>query len=356
MNNRLDVSVVISTYNRCDLLADALTSVLAQDAGDVRYEVVVVDNNSTDQTHRVVESLMAQSRQNLRYVFEPRQGLSHARNCGINHALAPIIAFTDDDIRAESNWIATMKRTFELHPQADFIGGKVLPRWNREPPVWLIPDHWDGPLALLNFGDEPFYTSREKPRFFYGANFAFRREVFERVGFFSLTTQRIKDSIGSVEDAEFQLRIYGAGGQGLYAPEVVVTADVQVERMTKAYLRRWYTGNGRYCAMMHLYEIIGPDGKLRDTPPDTSTLFGTPAYVYREFLLSGLRYLTATARRQESESFKHENRVRYFVNYIRQRRLDEAARTPSAFNEIASFAAHFLRRKLAPKRIKEDST
>src|SRR5438105_3335543 len=104
-----DISVVISTYNRCGWLSGALESVLAQETGGARYEVIVVDNNSTDQTREVVEAFMARGQANLRYVFEGQQGLSYARNAGIAAARAPLIAFTDDDVRAARDWVVSIK-------------------------------------------------------------------------------------------------------------------------------------------------------------------------------------------------------------------------------------------------------
>src|ERR1043165_5266525 len=100
MSEPLDISVIISTYNRSDMLPGALESVLAQEAGDVRYELIVVDNNSTDKTREVVESFIARGHENVRYIFEGKQGLSHARNAGIAAARSPLIVFTDDDVRA----------------------------------------------------------------------------------------------------------------------------------------------------------------------------------------------------------------------------------------------------------------
>ena len=106
MDEQLDVTVIIATYNRADMLPGALESVLAQEADGVRYEVIVVDNNSPDQTREVVESFIARGHRNLRYLFEGRQGVAYARNTALAHASAPIIAFTDDDVRVSPDWVA----------------------------------------------------------------------------------------------------------------------------------------------------------------------------------------------------------------------------------------------------------
>jgi len=114
--DRWDVSVVMSSYNRADVLPGALASLLQQQAPGVRYEIVVVDNDSTDSTRAVVESFIARGGQDLRYLFEPRQGVAYGRNTGIRASRAPIIACTDDDVTVAPDWIATVKRTPDEDP------------------------------------------------------------------------------------------------------------------------------------------------------------------------------------------------------------------------------------------------
>ncbi len=94
----------------------------------------------------MVESFIQRGHLNLRYIFESRQGLSHARNTGIENSSAPIVALFDDDERVAPNWLASIKRAFDEHSEVDFIGGKILPHWETEPPQWLTSDHWS-PLA-----------------------------------------------------------------------------------------------------------------------------------------------------------------------------------------------------------------
>jgi glycosyltransferase involved in cell wall biosynthesis len=341
-----DVSVVISTYNRCDLLPDALEAVLSQKTDGVRYEIIIVDNNSTDRTRNVVEPFAARSDGKLRYIFEGRQGLSYGRNAGINNARAPIIAFTDDDVRVAPDWVKQIKLAFDAHPDADFVSGKILPRWEREPPRWLTREHWT-PLAITDHGDKPFYVDAKNPLCLIGASLAFRRAVFDRIGLFAPDLQRVKDGIGSTEDHELQLRLWYAGGRGMYVPEIVVYTDVQAERLEKSYHRRWYTGYGRYCAMMHLIEITGPDGELIHEPPNPTKLFGTPAYIYRMLIPLCGQWLKATARRRESVAFHKELELRRLLSYIRKRYEENAAaRQRSPIAELGSFAITMLRRKV----------
>jgi len=222
----LEVSIVISTYNRCELLGEALRALFSQSDAHLDFEVIVVDNNSSDQTRHLVQSLAAQNPEKLKYFFEAKQGLSYGRNRGIANAKASIIAFTDDDVRVARDWIHQIKNGFEANPEIDFLGGKVVPRWHTAPPSWLTPAHW-APLALLDYGDQPFFVDSRKQLCLIGANFAFRRRAFEKVGLFKTEFQRVKNGIGSLEDHEMLLRLWGADSSGLYLPALVVTAEIE---------------------------------------------------------------------------------------------------------------------------------
>ena len=340
MSEQFDISVIISTYNRCDMLPAALESVLAQAANGVRYEVIIVDNNSTDQTRDVVESFIARRCGNVRYVFEGKQGLSHARNAGIATALAPLVAFTDDDVRAATDWIASIKRAFDDHPEVAFVGGKVLPQWLGEPPAWLTNKHW-APLAIVDYGDEPFYVDTQKPLCLVGANLIFRREVFEQVGLFKPDLQRVKDGVGSMEDHEFLLRVWATGGRGLYDPRIVMTAEVQTERMTKEYHRRWHTGHGHFYAIMRSEEIERGDARL----------FDVPAHLYKNLLKSVFGWLAQSLRAREELAFEHETELRFFRGFFRQRRKEfKAAKPRSTPREVVLFLQSLIASKLHRKR------
>lgn len=346
MSNGYDVSVVISTYNRCKILPLALESIITQESAGVSFEVVVVDNNSNDQTRQVIESFIARGHSNIKYIFEGRQGLSHGWNTGISNASAPIIAFTDDDLCMEPNWIASIKRSFDEHPEVDYIGGSIVARWPVERPDWCVPTVYAGPLAITEYGDVPFYIDKDSPVCMISKYF--RREAFERIGCFDPDFGRVKDSIGSAEDHELQLRLWSAGGVGLYVPHVVVNVDVPLERMTKAYHRRWHAGHGRYCAMMRIKEILDTDGRLVGIQPSTSKLFGTPAFVYRELLVVLAIWLASVLRMRFDVAFRHECQARHLINYITKTYvMTTTEQKHSKLAEIRQFAKTLLRKKLS---------
>ena len=311
--DRCAVSVVVSTYNRADRLPLALDALLTQQ-GEVPYEVIVVDNNSTDATKDVVEGIAARAKGRLRYAFESRQGVSHGRNTGISLARAPIIAVCDDDVRVAPDWIRQVERTFAEHPEIDYIGGRVLPNWLAPPPAWLTTAHWS-PLALQDYGLEPMLVGRDRAVCLVSANIAFRRRVFDEVGVFSPELSRIKDGIGSTEDHDIQLRLWRAGMQGLYTPSIAVVADVTPDRLVKRYHRRWHSGHGRHCARMRLRELVPADLGPLNEPKDIVTLFGSPAFVYADLFRAGYLWLRAVCRREDS--LFYANQLRHVSGYIR---------------------------------------
>jgi glycosyltransferase involved in cell wall biosynthesis len=320
MSDRFHISVILSTYNRCAILPFALESVLRQEPGVAPFEVIVVDNNSGDQTRAVVESFIDRGYPNLRYVFEGRQGVSYARNAGIEMARASIIAFFDDDVCVSPTWIATIKRAFEEYRAADCVGGSVLPRWELAPPSWLTREHW-APLALQDYGDRPIAVNRNNPLCLLSANFAFRREVFDRIGKFEPELQRVREGIGSMEDLELLTRFWRAGGNALYLPSLTVTANVPAERLTKRYHRKWHTGHGHFYAMLRAEEM---------ERSRAGRLFDVPAHLYRQAMKDALRWLKHQLPGRSDDAFTFETRLRFFAGFFRKRRADFLARTTEA--------------------------
>ena len=306
------VSIVLCTYNRLDQLRGAVNACLAQQAG-VAHELIVVDNNSNDGTREWVSRRIAAGEPRLRYVFEPRQGLPHARNAGIANARGEIIAFTDDDVIVASDWVESIRRTFDSHPAIDMTGGKVIPRWPAVVPAWFSRLQW-APLALQDKGDAPVVVDAANAApCLIGASMAFRRNVFDRIGGFDVTFTRS-------QDREIQLRLWRGGGRGLYEPSIVAWVDVPPDRLTKQHFRMWYTRFGGYASRMGLLDQIDRAGRLVE-PSERSgySLLGCPGYVYRGAVRHLGGWLSAQVRRDEAIAFFHENRVRYLLAYIRAR-------------------------------------
>ncbi len=313
MTNRPEVSVIIPTYNRSALLRDAVNSVLAQES-QTTFEIIIVDNNSKDDTAVVVQSLMDQYPGRLSYILETQQGNAHARNRGVNEARAPVIAFIDDDVTVEHNWLTSLKNALDSHPELSFVGGKVLPQWSTAPPSWLTPEHWS-PLAVLDYGPDELIIAGKSPRGLLTANIAFRRSVFAEVGTFSPHLQRVKNAIGSMEDTEFLLRVCRSGKQGMYLPGMVARAPVDNERLSKEYHRRWHMGHGHFYALM------------RDEEWERSNfrLAGVPGHLYKQTATHALNWLTSMFTANADAAFTHECRLRFFNGFFRQRRRQQSS-------------------------------
>ncbi|HMF93292.1 MAG TPA: glycosyltransferase family 2 protein [Vicinamibacterales bacterium] len=314
---RVQLSVVMSTYNRGELLADAVRSILAQQHADTpEFELIVVDNNSTDGTREVIERFEALDAR-VRYVFEPQQGSSYGRNAGIRAARAPLIAFTDDDVRAQPDWLASIVRAFDEHPDADVVGGRVLPIWPATPPQWLTRNHWT-PLALVDYGDLPVAVNANHPICLVTANCSFRRRIFDAVGLFAPEFGLGKDGIlGSVEDQELQLRVMRARRRVLYDPRIIVHAEIQPNRLQRDYHRRWHSGHGHFHALLRSEDM---------EQTRVGTLFGVPAHLYRQAVGDLIGWARAVVTRAPERAFQHELRLRFFSSFFKTRRREFAKR------------------------------
>jgi glycosyltransferase involved in cell wall biosynthesis len=300
------LGIIVPTHNRAASLRRTLQSVVSQTYAPPP-DILVVNNNSTDDTPAVC----AEFAPRVRMVHEPRQGLSYARNTGIeafgHFAAGDVIAFIDDDVEATPGWGAALVAAFEAEPSVDGVGGRVLASNPAALPAWLTPEHW-GPLALQDHGASRQIFDERRPAGLVGANVAFRKGVFDRIGGFSLEVQRVKDGIGSTEDHEFLRRLYAAGGAALYVPEAVVTTDVPPDRMTRAYHRRWHRGHGRFHALMRTPEV-----------ERARAILGVPLHLVRRFIEDALAWVRSRLTGDAARAFAAETRLWFFSGFVRER-------------------------------------
>src|SRR5579864_5619321 len=234
----MQFSVVIPTFNRADELRKTLAS-LAKINRPGTWEVIVVDNNSSDTTRQIVTDAAADFPVELRYLFEPQAGRSAALNAGIKAAQGTIVATTDDDVRFEPDWLQEAAAALEQE-HCDFVGGKVLPIWGSPKPAWLSDKggpHWSV-IALLDYGPERLELGKQRAPL--GVNLAFRREAFDRAGLWSVEIGRKAGTLMGQEVREWMLRARDARLKGMYAPKMVVHHVIAKDRLQKRYFRRWY--------------------------------------------------------------------------------------------------------------------
>ena len=235
------VTISIQTYNNACVLEQALQSLAGLRCPQgVDYEILVVDNNSSDDTAAVVERSRVLLGSRLRGVFEPKQGLSFARNRAIAEAGGEIIAFVDDDTLVDAEWLAGHVAAYREDERTVATGGRVLLQWPQGMvrPRWLSSD-LEGLLSAVDLGQERQMMCY--PRYPFGCNMSVRREVAERINGFSVRLGRKKASLISNEEKHFFFRISQLGGQVVYVPSALVHHVVPMSRLShKFFLRRGY--------------------------------------------------------------------------------------------------------------------
>ncbi|MDP3921349.1 MAG: glycosyltransferase [Candidatus Omnitrophota bacterium] len=260
------VTVIICTYNRAASLQFTLKAISEQIVGDNdALDVIVVDNNSSDGTKAVFEGAEKNMPFSMQYVFEGRQGLSYARNAGIQSAMGELLIFTDDDVMPKMDWVSKTVAGFSTH-EADCVGGKVLPLWEEEKPSWLsaprLERHCEGLFAVLDHGDLPLIrdVAGRHENFVYGANMAFRRKLFAEVGLFRTDLGRMGSKLAGGEETEMLGRILSLGKKVVWLPESVVYHRVAAERLRLPYMRRRRFEGGRS-------EYVSQPAAARKLPP-----------------------------------------------------------------------------------------
>ncbi len=225
-----ELSIIICTYNREDFLPLTLQSLSLQSLDNHRYEVLVVDNNSTDRTASLCQEFIGHHPDiNLRYFLEKNQGLAFARNRGIKESSGRIISFIDDDAEARSDYAMNLIRTFQEYSNYDAIGGKVIPLFpEKKEPAWLSTYIW-GVVAKVDKGDHPVPFKKKVPA---GCNMAFRKVVFETIGLFDTKLAHRCDDLYIFGKLKAMHKV------ALYAPDVVVYHHIPPERIDASGIRK----------------------------------------------------------------------------------------------------------------------
>ena len=239
------ISAIICTHNRDSYLGAAIDSLLAQEFPE-DYEVIVVDNASTDHTRSVVEQRLPHPR--LHYIYETTVGLSVARNTGAKVAKAPILAYLDDDAEATPQWLRSLYQVYQEHEKVAIAGGKVTLLWPSgvTHPNW-ISDNLAGTLGLYDLGDRVQFIENpgQTPR---GLNYSLRRSFLEQIGGFDLNLGRVGTRLLSNEELHMTQRALESHWQVAYIPDALVAHNVAPERIHPTWFlnRSWWQGISEY--------------------------------------------------------------------------------------------------------------
>lgn len=320
---RPDVSVIVVTHNRASLLRQSLEA-LSRLICAGRWDAIVVDNSSTDETRAVVLAAAERFPVPLQYVFEGTPGKYRALNVGIRAAAGRYIAATDDDAYPEPDWLQRIVEGFDEF-DCDFVGGPVYPRWTGRRPAWVdARDAITGKvLGLQDHGAKVLEYGIDLPSWPLGVNVAYRREVFDHVGLFDPRLGRIAGTLRNQSQREWHLRARAAGLRGMYLPRVVVYHTVLPERLTRRYFQRWFYWHGISRAIMYGsrgVHILEPESGARHE--GEHHFLGVPSSLWRaaarSSLSAGKRWLLG----RFNDAVRYELQLCFCAGVVRQRFRD----------------------------------
>ena len=310
-------TILICTYNRAPLLRETLAAMQQmKKPDDCAVDIVIVDNNSTDNTSAVVRQAARITRFPITLLQERQQGKSFALNTGLAASTGDVLALTDDDVLPAVDWLAKMVDDFRSE-RVNFVFGKVLPRWTATPPPELLTPKaqaiW-GPLAIVDYGDEPqqYRVNSTGQRLPIGANIGFLRSALLAIGGWRTDLGKVNNTLISGEDHEIFTRLRHHGlYYGYYDPEVSVRHYVPAARMTRRYFRKWFYWSGKTHALM--LDELYPELNMTTVP----RLGGVPRFACRQAMTQCMRYVT-TRRGDPLVAFIEELKLLQYVGLFVQ--------------------------------------
>ena len=234
----LKISVIIPTYNRANYLDKLLEKLSNQSISKSNYEIIVVDNNSIDNTKGIVNKYINFNKISIKYVFESHQGLHFSRHTGAKVSNSEILAYIDDDAICNKDWLKELLKAYSKE-DVDCAGGKIIIRWDKKIPLWIVP--YEGALGRLDYG--PKSRILNYGEYIYGANFSIRKKVLFDVGGFN------PDQIGEylIGDGEIGLckKLYKKGIKIAWVPNAIVWhIQISSKNATKIDIKRRFINNG----------------------------------------------------------------------------------------------------------------
>jgi glycosyltransferase involved in cell wall biosynthesis len=302
----VDFTVIVCTYNRSHNLDSCLASLAAQEGLEgIDWEVLVVDNNSSDDTPATVERLGRELPIRLRYVREPQQGLNHARNRGVTSSQSAHFTFVDDDIRVGPGWLAALHQAF-LQNDADAVGGRIHLDPAIDLPSWIVPgSEIAGFLGYQDFGDRPLRLDG-KSRYPFGGNMSFHRRVVARIGLFDPKLGRKgqgrkRGELFKGAETDYFHRLAGTGDARIfYEPRAIVYHRVLPHQLQKRYF-------------LTIHYNAGFQKALYDGRDFQRNVLGIPLFLYPQLTRAVGRYFGLLATRGSDQAFRQLMTVAHFL-------------------------------------------
>ena len=231
------LTAVICTYNRAKYIGPLLESIAANDLSKAEYEILLVDNNCTDNTREICDTFASNHPDvNFCYVVETEQGLSAARNKGIKEAKGDIIVYIDDDALVDTWYLRIIVEYMSVHPKIDAVGGPIVPLYETEEPQWMTCYTKELLCGYLYFGDkERTFPGDRYPG---GGNAAYRANVFEKVGLFNTALGRKGDSLMGAEEKDIFDKMSSQRMRFMYLPKMILHHIIPQKKLEKDYFDR----------------------------------------------------------------------------------------------------------------------
>lgn len=235
-------SIAICTYNRVKLLRLCIASINSLSIPKKDFEVLVIDNNSKDETAAFCSTISSQyPGLHFRYILETQQGVGFTRTRGAKEATGEIVAYIDDDCLAEENWLSEIVRFYEEHTDAMSTGGRIIPAYLTPVADWFGKYFW-GLVGNYDLGKKVFQMTGV--RYPSGANMHFRKKAFEQYGYFDGQLGRSGKSLMAGEEKAMYLKLINGNEKVYYLPHVIVHHHVEGNKFDKQYVKRHSMGIG----------------------------------------------------------------------------------------------------------------
>jgi len=300
------ISVAICTWNRAESLRQTLQGLQRlMIPAEVSWELLVVDNNSTDHTTEVIADFTGLLP--LTSVSEHTPGLSNARNAAIDHGRGDYIIWTDDDVTVDPHWLAAYHAAFALHPDGAFFGGRIVPVFEGGIQPW-VRSAWPmvkDVFAERDLGADQRCLPTENNEFPYGANFAIRMTE-QRRHRYDAKRGNIQNTLSGGEETAVMASIVGEGGSGYWVPDSCVLHRIEASRQRASFIARYFRARGAHAAR---------------TSSQLTTARGCPRWLYRQWLGAEMRYRWLSLTGSPAgwvEALRDVSRVRGYLDVCRR--------------------------------------